>query len=113
MRLSLSSGQNAHHRHAYRDPERHLTSVAVAQRQINVNESAGRQTALVAAGLVPDQKVDNFTVDEVVAAAIKRIREQDAASAAIREAQSEIAAFDIKQATVGILDGDDLTTKEK
>lgn len=63
--------------------------------------SAGRQTALVAAGVVPDpEPIEHFTAREIVTETLRQIREDEArrsASEDIRQVVAAMAAADIEK----------------
>lgn len=63
--------------------------------------SAGRQTALVAAGVVPEpERVEKFTVKEIVASTLVQIREEEArvrAAADIKDTVAALAVADIEK----------------
>lgn len=69
--------------------------------------SAGHQTALVAAGIVPEQTpVENFTVEEVVSATLAKIEADRVAREEIERIASDVASVDIER-TLASMDWED------
>ena len=65
--------------------------------------SAGHQTALVAAGIVPEQTpVENFTVEQVVSATLAKIEADRVAREEIEQIASDVATVDIERTLASV-----------